>query len=342
MAATAASPASPPSAAALAAALARRSSRLPPAGRFRKENGGMVVLGAAVSGPATATLSPPLPQVGQALELCSRAPPLPSVPAAALASAPSPAGELLPPIALHVNQESRKDWHKSRYMVIVTDGGEYYTCECGRYEHMGMICCHILKVMITQDVHKIQVRHIMKRWTVDARDVLPDHIKHYQKDMGPPEASTFRHSAMYITALEVMHVGDSNPDSFECVMSGLCELKAKAIPKVVPETKNIKWQMDYRRTVLVPNVRDIFGIAASGVVKVYFARIDREDLEKFVEGFGESAALEEVSSEITSITMGMYGDSDAASVIIGVAVDLPGSEYEDDADSQMAKRKRAD
>ncbi|KAM0911279.1 hypothetical protein ACQ4PT_013586 [Festuca glaucescens] len=240
MAATAASPASPPSAAALAAALARRSSRLPPAGRFRKENGGMVVLGAAVSGPATATLSPPLPQV-----------------------------------------------------------------------------------MITQDVHKIQVRHIMKRWTVDARDVLPDHIKHYQKDMGPPEASTFRHSAMYITALEVMHVGDSNPDSFECVMSGLCELKAKAIPKVVPETKNIKWQMDYRRTV-------------------YFARIDREDLEKFVEGFGESAALEEVSSEITSITMGMYGDSDAASVIIGVAVDLPGSEYEDDADSQMAKRKRAD
>lgn len=68
----------------------------------------------------------------------------------------------------------------------------------------------------------------MKRWTVDARDILPDHIKHYQKDMGPPEASTFRYSAMYITALEVVHMGDSNPDAFECVMTGLCELKAKA------------------------------------------------------------------------------------------------------------------
>jgi hypothetical protein len=83
--------------------------------------------------------------------------------------------------------------------------------------------------MISLDVGKIPDKHIMKRWTVDARDILPDHIKHYQKDMGPPEASTFRHSAMYITALEVVQLGDTNPDAFECVMNGLCELKAKAI-----------------------------------------------------------------------------------------------------------------
>ena len=84
-----------------------------------------------------------------------------------------------------------------------------------------------LQVMFYLRLHKIPERHILKRWTVDARDILPDHIKHYQKDMGPPEASTFRHSAMYITALELVHMGDSNPDAFECVMSGLCELKDK-------------------------------------------------------------------------------------------------------------------
>jgi hypothetical protein len=82
--------------------------------------------------------------------------------------------------------------------------------------------------MIFLRIRAIPSRHILKRWTVDARDILPDHIKHYQKDMGPPEASTFRHSAMYITALELVHMGDSNPDSFECVMTGLCELKSKA------------------------------------------------------------------------------------------------------------------
>ena len=49
-------------------------------------------------------------------------------------------------IALHVNPEARKDWNKSEYLVTVNDAGDYYTCECGRYEHMGMICCHIMKV----------------------------------------------------------------------------------------------------------------------------------------------------------------------------------------------------
>ncbi|KAK1615385.1 hypothetical protein QYE76_020902 [Lolium multiflorum] len=132
-------------------------------------------------------------------------------------------------IAVHMSPETRPDWYKHRYEVSVSADGSYYTCECGRFEHMGMICCHILKVLITKNVRKIPDKHIMKRWTVDARDILPDHIKHYQKDMGPPEAITFRHSAMYITALELVHMGDTNPDAFECVMSGLCELKQKAV-----------------------------------------------------------------------------------------------------------------
>jgi hypothetical protein len=93
----------------------------------------------------------------------------------------------------------------------------------------GAACILFLQVLITKNVRKIPDKHIMKRWTVDARDILPDHIKHYQKDMGPPEAITFRHSAMYITALELVHMGDTNPDAFECVMSGLCELKQKAV-----------------------------------------------------------------------------------------------------------------
>ncbi|XP_047064014.1 protein FAR1-RELATED SEQUENCE 7-like [Lolium rigidum] len=131
-------------------------------------------------------------------------------------------------VAAHINPDAMKDWYKKRFAVEVHDDCSYFVCECGRFEHMGMICCHILKVMIFLRIRAIPPLHIVKRWTVDARDILPDHIKHYQKDMGPPEASTFRHSAMYITALELVHMGDSNPDSFECVMTGLCELKAKA------------------------------------------------------------------------------------------------------------------
>jgi hypothetical protein len=32
-----------------------------------------------------------------------------------------------------------------KFRVVVSEG--YYTCECGMYEHMGMLCCHVVKVI---------------------------------------------------------------------------------------------------------------------------------------------------------------------------------------------------
>ena len=41
---------------------------------------------------------------------------------------------------------------------------------------MGVLCSHVLKVL---DFIRI---HIVKRETRDARDILPPHLTHYQKD----------------------------------------------------------------------------------------------------------------------------------------------------------------
>lgn len=65
------------------------------------------------------------------------------------------------------------------------------------------------------DVKMIPKYHIMKHWTIDARDILPDHLKHYQKDMGPIETATYRHSALYNAALELVRLGDTNVQSYE-------------------------------------------------------------------------------------------------------------------------------
>uniref|UniRef100_A0A8R7TXA8 SWIM-type domain-containing protein n=1 Tax=Triticum urartu TaxID=4572 RepID=A0A8R7TXA8_TRIUA len=130
----------------------------------------------------------------------------------------------------HVKSESREKWYKSRYKVVVSEFKDLFSCECGLFEHMGMICCHALKVMIVLGLNEIPRKHIMKRWTIDARDILPEHLKHYQKDVGLPYSTTFRHNAMYISALELVMMGDSNAEAFEFVMSGLAELKAGALP----------------------------------------------------------------------------------------------------------------
>jgi hypothetical protein len=49
-------------------------------------------------------------------------------------------------VAAHINPGAMKDWYKNRFAVEVHEDCSYFVCECGRFEHMGMICCHILKV----------------------------------------------------------------------------------------------------------------------------------------------------------------------------------------------------
>jgi hypothetical protein len=56
-------------------------------------------------------------------------------------------------VAKHFDSDIREKWCKVQYEVSVSDG--YSTCECGMYEHMGMLCCHVLKVESTSCLHFI-------------------------------------------------------------------------------------------------------------------------------------------------------------------------------------------
>ncbi|PNT78145.1 hypothetical protein BRADI_1g74432v3 [Brachypodium distachyon] len=48
--------------------------------------------------------------------------------------------------ARHVHGEPREKWYRIDYQVRVDDKGNSYNCKCGLFEHMGMLCCHALKV----------------------------------------------------------------------------------------------------------------------------------------------------------------------------------------------------
>ncbi|KAM0858644.1 hypothetical protein ACQ4PT_047701 [Festuca glaucescens] len=141
--------------------------------------------------------------------------------------------ELIPKkkyVATHLNATKREKYLKSVFEIEVSEEVDYYTCECGLFEHMGMVCCHIIKVMCELRLSEIPKKHVMKRWTLEARDILPDHLKHYQKDIGLSETHTFRHSKMYIAALELVKMGDMNVTAYEVVMNCLIDAKHKVIP----------------------------------------------------------------------------------------------------------------
>jgi hypothetical protein len=84
--------------------------------------------------------------------------------------------------------------------------------------------------MLHLKLRKIPEKHIVKRWTKDARDVFPEGLLRYQKDHGPPKMASFRHTRLYIKALECVQLGDSNVNCYEVCLAILGEVSAKLLP----------------------------------------------------------------------------------------------------------------
>lgn len=88
------------------------------------------------------------------------------------------------------------------FTVKVVDAGERYICECGLYEHFGMLCCHAIKVLIHRGVSKIPTAHILKRWTREARDFAYPAIG--TDSNGTSMTDELLQSLLYVNALEVV------------------------------------------------------------------------------------------------------------------------------------------
>ncbi|XP_047068299.1 protein FAR1-RELATED SEQUENCE 1-like isoform X2 [Lolium rigidum] len=103
----------------------------------------------------------------------------------------------------HTDASRREKWSRV-FDVNILDEGEQFDCECGMFAPMGMLCGHALKVMDYVGATEIFKKHILKRWTRDARGVLPEHMRHYQRDQAAGKNFTKRHSILYIQAMELV------------------------------------------------------------------------------------------------------------------------------------------
>lgn len=48
----------------------------------------------------------------------------------------------------HVEAASREERSKVEFRIEVDEELTYFNCECGWFEHSGMVCCHALKVCL--------------------------------------------------------------------------------------------------------------------------------------------------------------------------------------------------
>lgn len=85
-------------------------------------------------------------------------------------------------VTTHNNAAKREKWSRVVFEVTMKGDCSEFECECGQFEHMGMLCPHVLRVMDMLHLEEIPAKPIVKRWTKDARDILPGHLVQYQKD----------------------------------------------------------------------------------------------------------------------------------------------------------------
>ncbi|TVU34243.1 hypothetical protein EJB05_16074 [Eragrostis curvula] len=129
----------------------------------------------------------------------------------------------------HYNLQKVQRWCKGRYVVKLNSDRTIFTCECGMFEHFGLPCCHSLRVMISIGVKAIPEAMIMRRWTRKARLILPAHLAKYGEPNPALMAQTYRHAALFIAALELVKLGDSNVKCFHVLMACFAAAKEKLI-----------------------------------------------------------------------------------------------------------------
>ncbi|XP_044969699.1 protein FAR1-RELATED SEQUENCE 5-like [Hordeum vulgare subsp. vulgare] len=50
----------------------------------------------------------------------------------------------------------------------------FYMCECYKYERDGIVCCHVLRIMVQLGATTLPAAYILKRWTCLAKEMLVD------------------------------------------------------------------------------------------------------------------------------------------------------------------------
>ncbi|XP_051229709.1 protein FAR1-RELATED SEQUENCE 5-like [Lolium perenne] len=115
----------------------------------------------------------------------------------------------------HVQAELRDSWCKVNYVIDVQDPVGFYKCECGLYEHFGIVCSHIIAVFIHRGVCSIPDCHIMKRWTRQARmSKYNPNLRNLAKDR-IMESRSFRHKVVYMSAMELVNQAEVDEKSCE-------------------------------------------------------------------------------------------------------------------------------
>ncbi|CAL4900103.1 unnamed protein product [Urochloa decumbens] len=98
-------------------------------------------------------------------------------------------------------------------------------CSCGLFDHMGMPCRHMLKVLVHQSATEIPPGNIHRRWTVAARSSSTNHPAIAGGIGLAADDVAGRKNLLYLAAMDLLHEGAVSVQGFEASMQALASAK---------------------------------------------------------------------------------------------------------------------
>uniref|UniRef100_K3XQ57 Protein FAR1-RELATED SEQUENCE n=1 Tax=Setaria italica TaxID=4555 RepID=K3XQ57_SETIT len=101
-----------------------------------------------------------------------------------------------------------QECRRRRYIVIIDLQNEDLSCICAKFQKDGMLCCHILKVMMKNDISKIPENYIIDRWR------KKETMIQRTNECLPVEATTLRFNNLSLMAAEMNSKGAKSDDKY--------------------------------------------------------------------------------------------------------------------------------
>ncbi|KAF2950703.1 hypothetical protein DAI22_01g206900 [Oryza sativa Japonica Group] len=126
---------------------------------------------------------------------------------------------------VHIGDDTLQSWGSKEFKVQVDLSEQDLSCGCKLFEHLGIICSHIIIVMVQYGFTEIPKKCILKRWTKDARDSIPKHLEEsYLKDKEAASSRTYRNTLLHKSALDMVRLGGTSSETYEKTVEVLTKL----------------------------------------------------------------------------------------------------------------------
>ncbi|XP_057771200.1 protein FAR1-RELATED SEQUENCE 5-like [Salvia miltiorrhiza] len=119
--------------------------------------------------------------------------------------------------------------HDREWRVTHDPNTKMLICSCRRFEMVGLICCHIVKVYDVMDIKILPEHYILKRWTREARSgVVQDYVGN-EVEEDPKLQSTERYRKLCRMLIRLATEACIYPSTFSLVHETMHDLSKKVM-----------------------------------------------------------------------------------------------------------------